>query len=78
MVMMNILKCLMFKGELAQLVERLVYTEIVGGSIPSLPTIWWATWFRHDDLSSWTRVRPPSPTLSNKPYPAKAGWGYFV
>ena len=28
-----------FKGELAQLVERFVYTEVVGGSNPSLPTI---------------------------------------
>ena len=27
-------------GRLAQLVEHLVYTEEVGGSIPSSPTIW--------------------------------------
>lgn len=30
-----------FKGWLAQLVEHFVYTEVVDGSSPSLPTQWW-------------------------------------
>ena len=44
------------KGRLAQLVERLVYTEEVGGSKPSPPTILADNLSRYSFLNNWLWV----------------------
>ena len=42
------------QGRLAQLVERLVYTEDVGGSSPSLPTIFNPYWVcSYEPAAGW-------------------------
>src|SRR5262249_55066587 len=45
-------------GRLAQLVERLLYTQDVGGSSPSPPTIWPCGSLARRDTSTHRMVRP--------------------
>ena len=57
----------LISGRLAQLVERFVYTEDVGGSSPSSPTIprrnWTAYHLTGKPRAKRSRIEPGSPSM---------------